>query len=473
MNNLQWQHLMLFPDHPFLSGAILFLGVTFLLWMAREQVEGVIRRIFISVSHALRFAARWLDRHAQSLHHRADELAVEYFMSALEKRVEGDISRLSELVHKDLASYPDISHRLSMLITEYEQTFRDGQEAKLPGMPEIGKLNQQIENVLKSDADTSGRLVAIRKELRREHKRMLKLAKKDSTARIRALRRLRTPVHRLNRTVQKIDGMVSGLRKSIGRVESKISEYRKMRKERDIRLRAAHHSVMTRFAIGVFFLVIVVGGAFVNFLLIKRPIAEMIGGGYVGDLSLPSIGALMVILIEMGAGIMLAEALELSHLIPNVSHWLPEKRQKVAIVCSTLLLCMAGVEAGLAFMRELLIAADAETTALLTGQAPDAANDLAGSLPVVVQAAMGFVIPLILAFAAIPLEILFNTARIVLQRLLCVMMWGAAFMLRMLGNVLHGIYRMLAALYDLLIFFWLVVQRWLGMLFARFGRSTA
>jgi hypothetical protein len=90
-----------------------------------------------------------------------------------------------------------------------------------------------------------------------------------------------------------------------------------------------------------------------------------------------------------------------------------------------------------------------------------------------VQAGMGFVIPLVLAFAAIPLEIIFKTFRIIMQRIFCSVLWVAGFTLRLLGNLMHRLYHVLVSLYDLIIFFWLVLQSWVTRLWLYIERKRA
>ncbi len=473
MNDLPWQSLLLFPKYPILSAVLLFLGITFILWMAHKQVEMLLRRFLIKLSHGFRLVARWLAQHANALHQRADELAEEYFMSTLEKRIDGEIIRLSSRVEKDLNGYPTINHKLTTLIDQYNEKYDEAQHVSVHNKLNVNHLNNKIDQALSNGDQALANLVKLRKDLKETHKRMHKEARKDASKRMKALHKLRSPARQLGKTLHKVNGLIESVKRSSDDTTAQIKKYKEMSNNRDMRLKAANNSVLTRFMIGIFFLLIITGGAFVNFLLIERPIAEMIGGGYVGNLSLPSIGALMVILIEMASGMMFAEALGLSHLIPNVAHWSPEIRKKVAIACGILLLAMASVEAGLAFMREILIAADAETTALLTGQTSEAAAALGGSLPVLVQAGMGFVIPLVLAFAAIPLEILFHTFRIIMQRLLSYMMWIGSFWMRILGTMMHGTYAILVATYELIIFFWLVVASWVNRLLIRLDRARA
>ncbi len=473
MNDLSWQSFLLFPEYPNLSYALLFLGVTFVLWMAHKQVEMLLRRFLIKLSHGFRLVARWLAQQANALHQRADELAEEYFMSTLEKRVDSEIIRLSSRVEKDLNGYPKVNHKLTTLIDQYNEKYDEAQHISVHNKLNINHLNNKIDQAFSNGDQTLTSLEKLRKDLKATHERMRKEARKDASKRMKALHKLRAPVRQLGKTLNKVNGLVAGVKKSSDDTTAQIRKYKEMSNNRDMRLKAANNSVLTRFMIGVFFLLIITGGAFVNFLLIERPIAEMIGGGYVGNLSLPSIGALLVILIEMASGMMFAEALGLSHLVPNVAHWSPEVRKKVAIACGILLLAMASVEAGLAFMREILIVADAETTALLTGQTSEAAASLGGSLPVLVQAGMGFVIPLVLAFAAIPLEILFHTFRIIMQRLLSYMMWTVSFVMRILGAIMHNIYAVSIAIYELVIFFWLVVASWVNRLLARLDRARA
>src|SRR6185312_5602645 len=74
---------------------------------------------------------------------------------------------------------------------------------------------------------------------------------------------------------------------------------------------------------------------------------------------------------------------------------------------------MASIEAGLAYMREVLLQDELATSALLRG---DAASPVNGHLWITTaaQMGMGFILPFALTFVAIPLETFVHSLRTVM-----------------------------------------------------------
>lgn len=469
MNLAVLQPLMLFPDRPGLSLFLLFLAATFLMWMARRPFEDFIRRAFLSLANGLRFAGRWLDRHARELFGRANDLACEYFLQQLERKIDSERIHLEKAVREDLAAYPALNHKLTELVNEYNAAFKDAQEPKLPSMPEYRALNRRIEEATEKSSEDRKALARIRDELNKEHQARVKEYRRQSKGRIKALRKLASPVKELAKRTGKLASLMEGLNARVQKTEQMIQTYITYRSgdDRELLIRAGNHSVLTRFLIGLFVLVIVCGGGFVNFMLIQRPMAEMVGGGYLGSMPIASVAAMTLLLLELAAGLVLMEAWGVTHLAPQFENLDPKTRKTIIMISAGLLLCMACAEAGLAVLREKLIAADVQTMTLLGGTDTTVAQNLMGKLPVTIQAMLGFVIPLVLAGAAIPIEMLFHTARIVAQKLLCLLMWAVSGLLRLIGFLFDRLHRMIVALYDFLIFFWLALERWFGPLFGR------
>jgi hypothetical protein len=80
------------------------------------------------------------------------------------------------------------------------------------------------------------------------------------------------------------------------------------------------------------------------------------------------------------------------------------------------------------------------------------------SIPTAVQMVIGFILPFVLALVAIPLESFVHSARIVLGGLSVLGMRALAFLLRLLGNIIHHLGSALIHLYDLIIFMPLWVE---------------
>ena len=132
--------------------------------------------------------------------------------------------------------------------------------------------------------------------------------------------------------------------------------------------------------------------------------------------------------------------------------------QRVAVI-------LAGVEVGLAVMRDQIILADLAFKRDLGGSAggvvAQAAADLGWmqKVPVAGQMILGFILPFALAFVGLPLENFVHSARTVIGALLVFLLhvFGAA--LRIASNIFRQLGKALAMLFDALIFLPLSVER--------------
>ena len=103
-------------------------------------------------------------------------------------------------------------------------------------------------------------------------------------------------------------------------------------------------------------LVIATGGAIINFNLIARPMAEMVGGtNFVAGFKVADIAALVIILVEISIGLFLMESLRITRLFPVIGALADSMRIKMIWITLTILTVLASVEAGLALMRDFLL----------------------------------------------------------------------------------------------------------------------
>jgi hypothetical protein len=125
-----------------------------------------------------------------------------------------------------------------------------------------------------------------------------------------------------------------------------------------------------------------------------------------------------------------------------------------------LLVTLAGIEAALALMRDMLIADKAALLQSLTTAVPQQhENGMLSRIPTAGQMLLGFILPFALSFIAIPLESFINSARTVGGAGLVMLARGAAFGLRLVGNVVRSLARVLITLYDVVIVLPLLVER--------------
>jgi hypothetical protein len=189
--------------------------------------------------------------------------------------------------------------------------------------------------------------------------------------------------------------------------------------------------------------------------------AEMVGGTtFIGSFRTADVAALVIILVEVSMGLFLMESLRITRLFPVISS-LPDKmRIRMAWITFGMLLMLASIEAGLAYMREILLQDELATNALLRG---DDLQLLAGQdlwITTAAQMGMGFILPFALVFVAIPLETFVQSARTVLGLLVMGTLRMLAASMRILGNACRHLGTLAERLYDFPLFLplWLEVK---------------
>ncbi|RME81044.1 MAG: hypothetical protein D6771_08750 [Zetaproteobacteria bacterium] len=187
----------------------------------------------------------------------------------------------------------------------------------------------------------------------------------------------------------------------------------------------------------------------------------MVGGGWIGGVDVSYFAAFVVIFVELAAGVVFMDAWGASRVLSIFEQMNPTTRRRVMILSGALLVLMACVEAGLAVLREYVVAADLQAQAALLGDegAASQMKDMFHGLPVVVQAAMGFVLPLILALAAMPLGTLFHTGRIVAERVAAGALLVIAQLVAAAAAIVRHLFGIASSFYDLVIFAWLAIER--------------
>jgi hypothetical protein len=154
------------------------------------------------------------------------------------------------------------------------------------------------------------------------------------------------------------------------------------------------------------------------------------------------------------------ETLRITHLFPKI-HALPDRmRMRMLWIAFILLVTLAGIEAALALMRDMLIAdKQALLQSLAASQAAAASDSWLARIPTIGQMLLGFILPFALAFIAIPLESFIASARTVGGAALVTLTRALAVLLRLAGSFIRQLARVLVTLYDILIVLPLLVER--------------
>jgi hypothetical protein len=204
------------------------------------------------------------------------------------------------------------------------------------------------------------------------------------------------------------------------------------------------------------------GGAFINYKLIALPMSEMVGASdYITDsLKTSDVAALVIILMEASMGLFLLESLRITSLFPKIASMDDRMRRRLMLASLIFLIILAGIESSLALMRDMLVADKAALMRDLASVVPPAADSgLLTHIPMAGQMIMGFVLPFVLAFVAIPLETVVYSMRTVIGAVLVQAMRGTGFLLRFIGVAFKHMAKVLEMGYDILIVIPLMFER--------------
>lgn len=267
------------------------------------------------------------------------------------------------------------------------------------------------------------------------------------------LRKMRPEWREIQQTLGKVGKNVDSLLARSVTIDRHMQEYEDIVKNEDHAVSVLSSSSLVYFFVSALVLVIAIGGATINFSLIARPMAEMVGGTtLIGGFKTADIAALVIIMVEISMGLFLMESLRITRLFPVIGA-LPDKtRVRMIWITFTMLFLLASVEAGLAYMREVLLHDELATSALLRGEAATAVSGEYMWITTAAQMGMGFILPFALTFVAIPLETFVHSLRTVVGLVAIGVLRFLSLALRLLGSAFRYLGTLFTQLYDLPLF---------------------
>jgi uncharacterized membrane protein YidH (DUF202 family) len=159
-------------------------------------------------------------------------------------------------------------------------------------------------------------------------------------------------------------------------------------------------------------------------------------------------------------GVFLMDALRFTHLFPAIGTMEDKTRRRVLVLMLVFLTVLACIEASLGFMRNILAADKEALVQQLAGGAVATSTAFQYRwLPSLAQMVLGFILPFLLAWAAIPLEMFVHSGRIVGGLVTAGVLRASAFGLRIVGNFFDSLGKLLVTLYDALVSPLILVER--------------
>jgi len=462
-------NLLTITPWPAVSAAVLLLLLMAALYFARGTAHQLLLAAAGALSRGLRVASHAVLRGQERLAARNREVLLAAGRETKERIVEREFTRVADTVRKDLAGYPDMHRRLSEAIQRIEED--QVEAAEVP--PEAPGWAQAVKVVANLDARNAGAeiLSDIHKSMVKAHAEAMDDYRKASAERHALLRRMMPDWRLISETLGHVGKRVESVISRSQGIDRHMQEYEAIVRGEDRALSVLSSSSIVYFFISALVLAVATAGTAVNFTLIARPMAEMVGGtNFIGAYRTADIAALVVIMVEISMGLFLMESLRITRLFPVIGALSDKMRVRMVIVTFLILLLMASIEAGLAYMREVLLLDEMATNALLRGETGTSLVSSHLWITTAAQMGMGFVLPFALVFVAIPLETFVHSLRTVVGLIGIAVLQALALVLRLLGNGCRHLGALACRVYDLPLF----VPLWIETrMLAGSGQATA
>ena len=443
--------LLAITPWPTLSVLLWCVLAVVVLYLARHTAHQAIRTAAGALSRGLRLASHSVALAETRLAVRNREVLLAAGREAKERAVEREFVRVAESVRKDLTNYPTLHRALSESIMRIEENHQGAVDVP----PEAPGWVQAVEAVAALDARSGGAdvLADIHKSMVKAHKEAMETYRDASSERHDLLRKMMPEWRQIQDILGRVGQSVDSLLSRATTVDRHMQEYESIVRGEDRAVSTLSSSSVVQFFVSALVMLVAIGGAAINFSLIARPMAEMVGGtSYVGGFRTADVAALVIIMVEISMGLFLMESLRITRLFPVIGA-LPDKlRVRMIWITFTILLLLATVEAGLAYMREVLLQDELATGALLRGQGGGELQNEYLWITTAAQMGMGFILPFALVFVAIPLETFVHSVRTVLGLAGIALLRFLAMLLRVLGHAFRHLGTLTERVYDLPLF---------------------
>ncbi|HZP92044.1 MAG TPA: hypothetical protein VFB20_04080 [Burkholderiales bacterium] len=459
------QSLYIWPDRPLLSVLVLFVIALPFLYVAREHVHMLIRRVSRVMVNPLRLGSRWLAQTAMRLRTRNREVLFALGSREMRLAIEREFERVTTLVQRDLEGYPALQRKLMDEITRIEEDYKRSAEVPPPPPDWVKAIDAIAKIKTGGDGVVEHILSEIRDSLDEIYQKVVAEYRGAYQERHHILKSCLPFWRSAGQTLSRVERNITGLHDSAAKIDANVAKLEGIFARKNETENALTASASTQFFISSLVMLIAFGGAYVNFKLISLPMSAMVGGGdYITDnLQASQVAALVIILFETLMGLFLMETLRFTSLFPlgNVTE---KMRHRLMWVSAVILLVLAGVEVALAVMRDVIISADVALKHSLGEGATQVEGGWVTRIPTFGQMILGFTLPFALAFVAIPLEYFVSSGRIVVGTGLVLLLRAGAFVLRVTSHLVREGGRLLVVSYDVLIFAPLAVERWVARL---------
>jgi hypothetical protein len=435
---------------------LIVLAVVF-LYFARNPVHTALYRVSRLASALLRLQAKALNRVIMNLKERNREVLLEMGKGQIERKLNRDFHQVNNIVKNDLGNYPELQKVIAGLVTKLEEDYHQSAETSPPSPDWI----EAIESIVNLKEAQKGNPVIVKvledlyASLEAQQKKTLDTYRDGVSTRHKLLHSMMPHWRKLNNAVERVGGSMKNLVIQAEEIDKNMEQYREINAGSDKAERMLHVSSLREFSVAVFWMAIFAGGAFFNFHLISLPMSEMVGAGArIGTFTVAEVSALMIVLIEIAIGMLLMEVLHITRMFPAFGTLDERKRRILLWTLLGFIFVFASIESGLAFMRDQIASDNAALKGLLVGGeavAFESTSSVSQFIPQIAQMLLGFLLPWVLIFVAIPFETFVESGRVLIAGLLIQVLHFIIIVMRLVAVGIRYLTDILLAVYDIIV----------------------
>ncbi|MEL7369958.1 MAG: hypothetical protein AAFN74_13650 [Myxococcota bacterium] len=430
-----------------------------LLWAARTPIHRLLKRLARGLGNTARLAGRWCAQHARDLRERNRDVLRHAAVVESSGKVVHEMNALEVDLARDVADYRSLQRELSDLLREMDEDYREAAVApsEAPGWTDAVAAASNMPTMESRAAQRV--LDELRRSAAAGEKRALSDFRQASARRHKILSKISPSMTKTASLLQSVGRTMERVAESTDKLGTHVDRFHDLQsaaKGTDGTLqRAAWHT----FAISLIVFVVAVAGGAINFQLIALPMAELVPStSRITGIPVSQVAALVIVLLEVTAGVFMMEMLGVTKLFPNLQTLRSSRRRLILVIAVGGLFVLATVEASLAVLREQIV--ETENALNLTLAGSEAVDSVATSnIPMIGQAVLGFILPWILAMAAIPLELLVMSGSAITVALIAIGLQLIGGVLRVLGHGLRHTFSGVRFLFDAYIAIPLLIER--------------
>jgi hypothetical protein len=272
--------LAMFPN-TVVTWVVWFLAGSLVLYFSRGPAQRSIATLCRVLKEAMQMASDSILGTEARLSARNRDVLIANGREAAERGIEREFERIEENVRREIAQCTALDRMMNETLTKLEEDHKQSQEVP-PAPPGWAGVVTAISEVTgKGDAMVSGILEQIYESLVKMQETAITSYRSAVESRHEHLRKMAPEWRGLHQQVTQTKKNVSALVDRSKTIDHHMENYENIVKRTDQAERTLSASALQQFFVSGLVMAIACGGAFINFQLIARPMAEAVGANSV------------------------------------------------------------------------------------------------------------------------------------------------------------------------------------------------